>query len=100
MLEKVKIGGMTYEVVLKDLKTRNDDYQGMQLGWHILPDNLIEINSEVCKERREQTLVHEIMHGVMNEAGLNLEDEEDIVNRISLVLYQVLKDNDFSFLKS
>ena len=60
-------------------------------------DNLIEINDKIHKTRQDQTLVHELTHAMFFEAGL--EDEEDLVNRLGLILYQVLKDNDFSWLR-
>lgn len=94
MLDKIKVAGIDYDVVLKDLSTRNDDE--IQLGFCIYSENKIEINDQVHVERQKQTLIHEMMHAIFQEAGI--EDDEDIVNRLGLVLYQVLKDNDFSWL--
>lgn len=96
MLAKVRIGGITYDVELNDLTTPRDDEIGMQLGYCHFHKGLIEINSESTPQRQAQTLIHEITHAVFDEAGL--EQDEDAVNRLSLVLYQVLKDNDFSWI--
>ncbi|MFN0604407.1 ImmA/IrrE family metallo-endopeptidase [Facklamia hominis] len=96
MLEKVKVGGIDYQVVLKDLDTRSDDQTGQQLGWCVVGDNLIEINSKAHETRQDQTLIHELTHAMFFEAGI--EDDEDLVNRLGLILYQLLKDNDFSWL--
>lgn len=97
MLDKIKVGGIDYQVVLKDLDTRGDDKNGQQLGWCVMGDNLIEINEKIHKTRQDQTLIHELTHAMFFEAGL--EDEEELVNRLGLILYQVLKDNDFSWLR-
>ena len=46
-----------------------------------------------------QTLIHEITHGILVEAGY-INHEEEQADRIGKILYQVLVDNDFSWLKS
>ena len=94
MLESIKVGGINYEVELKDLSTRDDER--LQLGWCVFKENKIEINETLTQPRIEQTLIHELVHAIMYEAGL--EQDEDMVNRIGLVLHQVLKDNDFSWM--
>lgn len=97
MLESIKVGGITYKVELKDLSTRNDEASGKQLGWCVYDEDKIEINEKLTQPRIEQTLIHELVHAIMYEAGL--EQDEDMVNRIGLVLHQVLKDNDFGWLQ-
>ena len=96
MMKTIKVGGITYKVELKDLSTRNDGADGKQLGWCVYDEDKIEINERLTQPRIEQTLIHELVHAVMYEAGL--EQDEDMVNRIGLVLHQVLKDNDFSWM--
>ncbi|CAM3730299.1 hypothetical protein MEZE111188_05645 [Mesobacillus zeae] len=56
----------------------------------------IEILNSLSETKKEQTLVHEMLHACFNEAGFN-EQDEDVVNRVSIVLYQVLKDNKLYF---
>lgn len=46
--------------------------------------------------KKEQVLIHELLHACIAEAGFD-EQDEDVVNRVSIVLYQVLKDNAFDF---
>lgn len=99
MNKVIKVGGSHYEIILKDLNTREDDKNGQQLGWCVIGENKIEVNNQIAYERQAQTLVHELMHAIFFEAGLNLENEEDLVNRIGLILYQVLKDNDFTWIR-
>ena len=97
-MERIKVGGIVYKVEYKELEAD----EGIQLGWCKKSQSLIEINNHnVCEQLQEQTIIHEMTHAIFNESGLDLgDDEEDVVNRIGLVLHQVLKDNDFSWLKS
>lgn len=96
MLEEVKVGGINYQVELVDLTTQRDEELGMQLGYCHYHKDLIEVNSKISKQRQEQTLVHEMMHAIYEEAGV--QQDEDNVDVLAKVLYQVLKDNDFSWL--
>jgi len=45
----------------------------------------------LSESRKEQTFVHELTHAIFYEAGVE-EQDEDMINRVSLVLHQVLKD--------
>lgn len=99
MVNHIKVAGITYKVVEKDLSTRHEESYGVEMGYCIVTDDTIEINESLTQERKEQTLIHEMTHAMFFEAGLSRDDEEDTVNRLSLVLYQVLKDNDFSWLR-
>jgi hypothetical protein len=52
----------------------------------------IELDLSLCRTRKEQTFVHELLHACFKEAGYDEQDEE-MIDRVSTVLYQVLKDN-------
>lgn len=97
MVEFIKVGGIYYEVVFKEL----DADEGVQLGWCNYVKAKLEINNHNVSEQKQlQTIIHEMTHAIVHEAGLGFgEDEERVVNHLSLVLHQVLKDNDFSFLR-
>lgn len=96
MIEKLKVGGLTYDIEFKELEAD----EGVQLGWCKRTQTLIEVNNHnISEQLQNQTLIHEMTHAILFEAGLELENEEDAVNRIGLVLHQVLKDNDFSWLR-
>lgn len=53
----------------------------------------IEIVKTLSDERKDDVLVHELVHAIFDEAGFDNHDE-DMVNRLGKVLCQVLKDND------
>lgn len=92
-MEAVKIGGITYEV------SKSPDLQGKSGEWgHIeYKTAQIVLDDSICEQVEDQTLIHEIVHGILVEAGY-VNHEEEQVDRIGKVLYQVLTDNDFSWL--
>lgn len=97
MLNQIKVGGITYDVHHVDLTTHRDEELGMQLGYCHFHNDLIETNSKISEQRKNQTLIHEMMHAMYEEAGLEQNEEE--VDALAKVLFQVLQDNDFSWLK-
>lgn len=90
--ESVRIGGVEYPVVYVDYLNN-----GTNLAYgHIDYDNCkIELSdtSGTGHERRCQVLWHEILHGIRNHAGLEIENEEEIVDMFAKGIYQVLQDN-------
>lgn len=96
MINSIKVGGIIYEVQYKGLGAN----EGVQFGWCRCDKALIEINDGINQQKQEQTLIHEMTHAMFHECGLDyMENEEDIVNRLSIVLHQVLKENDFDFIR-
>lgn len=60
--------------------------------------NTISITQGIDGDRFNSTLIHELTHALFFEAGF-IDHEEDMVNRVANVLHQVLRDNDFGFLR-
>lgn len=90
---KIKVGGVEYAVtetpvVIVDSST---EYAGV---CHYETHH-IELLGTLGKDRKEQTLVHEMIHAALFESGL-LEHDEDLVKRLGITMHQILKDNDFS----
>lgn len=102
MIEKVKVGGITYNVSIKDIVEINQDRN--YFGRCDFMNSEIQVLNTPNKERQEQVFVHELAHAIMYESGItnemDSEQEEELTNRIGLVLHQVLKDNDMSFLRN
>lgn len=98
MLKKLKVGGLIYDVVPVQWEENADG--DLQFGIFNANKTNILINELISKQVQKQTLIHEMMHAIFFEAGIEVENEEDLVNRISTVLYQVLQDNDFNFMRN
>lgn len=89
--DKVKIGSMEYEVIKTDKPILLDD---KVCNGIIDYENLfIEISTNRAAQKQEETFIHEVLHGIIRERNLILEDEEMVVEEISKGLYQVIKDN-------
>ena len=88
----VRIGGVEYPV--EYVENLNN---GVQLAYgHIDYDNcVIELSATVgtAHEKRCHTLWHEILHGILEHASHNIDNEEEVVEIISKGIYQVLQDN-------
>lgn len=90
--ESVRIGGVEY--VVKYTPNLNDGVN-MAYGRISYEDCTIELSDTVGKghEKRCRILWHEILHGIREHAGLEIENEEAIVDMFSKGIYQVLQDN-------
>lgn len=91
---KVNVCGIEYDVIEKDFVeiNHNRNYQGACS----YSDGTIEVLKELQETRKEQVFCHELVHAMFNEAGFD-EQDEDTVNRLGIVLYQVLKENKLYF---
>ena len=98
MLKEIRVGGIDYDVSVKDL-SHCDSPELIRLGNHNEADMKIEISDRLPRQKRNQTFIHEMLHAVVCESGAVIENEEDVVNQMGLVLYQILSDNDLSFIK-
>lgn len=90
--KSVRIGGVEYPVVfIQNLNT------GTQVAYgHIDFDNcVIELSDTygTGHQKRCLTLWHEILHGIREYAGLEIENEEEVVDMFARGIYQVLQDN-------
>jgi Zn-dependent peptidase ImmA (M78 family) len=91
---EVKVAGITYKVSEKDYVEINVNKNC--LGSCSYADSNIVILNSLSNTRKEQVFVHELVHAVLMEAGYD-EHDEDMVNRIGIVLHQVLKENELKF---
>lgn len=94
--EKLKIGGFEWSVQSHEDVSRESDTFG---STHTATQKIF-IEPNIPQQKKEQTLLHEILHAVWWQNGIErtTEDkklEERVVHSLSMGLYQVLKDNDF-----
>jgi hypothetical protein len=90
----IKVAGNYYTVNV------NPQIAVVQGNWGLCSygDNTIQIADGLCENRTHDVLVHEMTHALLYEAGYD-DHEEEQCNRIAKVLYQMLCDNDFGFLR-
>ena len=88
---KVYIGYRDY-----DVNEMLEEEKGTHIGFHHGQYQYITINTDGKPNEVVNTLLHEILHGVLDMAGFCFEgedDEECIVNSLGNGLTQVLRDN-------
>lgn len=88
----VRIGGTEHAVVYVDNLNNGVNLAYGQIDY----DNcVIYLSGTVgtAHEKRCKTLWHEILHGIREHAGLEIENEEDVVDMFAKGIYQVLQDN-------
>ena len=90
--ESVRIAGVEYKVLY--VPNLNN---GTNLAYgHIDYENsVIELSATIGREhqKRCQILWHEILHGIRENNGMEIENEESIVDMFARGIYQVLQDN-------
>jgi Zn-dependent peptidase ImmA (M78 family) len=88
--KQIKVGGTIYTVNEVDgLLRKLSMYGNVDFS-----DCIIQIDADMSEERKEQTIIHEMLHAVHFEAGYNPEEQdEDMINRTANVLHQVIVDN-------
>ncbi|MGA3473002.1 ImmA/IrrE family metallo-endopeptidase [Lactiplantibacillus plantarum] len=90
----VKISGINYTVVLKK---RLEDSGDACWGVTDYPGATIYIRKELSEQKQRQTLMHEMVHAMMHEAGLDdICNDEKIVNPLGNMLDSTLVSNDLS----
>lgn len=84
----VKVGGVNYTVEEQEHLIQKEDIWG-KVDYF---STEIQVDASLSNNRKEQTFIHELTHAIFLEAGYK-EQDEDMINRVSIVLHQVLKDN-------
>ena len=94
--ESIRISGVEYSVVL----TPHLMHDNVAAYGHIDYDrSLIELSDTFGTEhqKRCQILWHEILHGIREANGMEIENEEEVVEMFARGIYQVLQDNGARF---
>lgn len=82
---KLNIGGHHYNVLVLPLE--HEDQSKELYGRHLVKENLILINEDIHESRKKETLMHEILHALFYNYGLN--HDEGQIDAISNGLFQL-----------
>jgi hypothetical protein len=85
MKKKLNIGGHPYEILTSKLE--HEDRNKELYGRHLVKENVILINEDIAPSRIEETLIHEVLHAIFYNTGL--EHNERQIEAISNGLYQL-----------
>lgn len=90
--ESIRIAGVEYSVI-DDVESLNDGYQ-MLMGQIDYMDSEIRISDRAPSHQMKCiTVWHEILHGIHSNSGLEIENEEAVIEMFARGIYQVLQDN-------
>lgn len=79
------IGGHDYTIV--ELPLEHEDNDKELYGRHLVRDNVILINQDINISRKKETLLHEVLHSIFFNYGL--EHDERVIDSISNGLFQL-----------
>lgn len=91
LIDKVKIGWKEYGVKLVETQQTLKSGAKECYGEIFYDEKVIHINKSYDVEQQEETLIHEVLHGI--EEMYSLELGEETVTRLAQAMYTVLKDN-------
>jgi hypothetical protein len=90
MIDKVKIGGIVYEVKPEE-RLQADDRTAL-IGQIDYESSVIKYDPKLSQQQRMQTLWHEIVHGIFHHNGRDGQSEE-LIDSTAYSIVQVLRDN-------
>ena len=90
--ESVRIGGVEYAI---EHQPDVNDGERVCYGKINYEDNIIQLSTTrgLGYQFKCITLLHEILHGIQNHAGIEIQNEEAVVDMFAKGIYQVLQDN-------
>ncbi len=95
--DKLKIGGFEW-AIKEDVEVT--DMQGVFGSTHSYTQKIF-LDPKISQQKKEHTLIHEVMHAIWWQTGLREryqkdqeKIEEEVIQALSHGMYQVLKDND------
>jgi Zn-dependent peptidase ImmA (M78 family) len=82
---KLNIGGHLYKIAELPLKHEDDTKE--LYGRHLVKENIILINKDIETSRKYETLVHEVLHAIHYNTGLDHDERQ--IDAISNGLFQL-----------
>ena len=88
-LREIKILGTAYALEYTDYISRDE----FRIGEIDYMNQKIYILKDLGKDLEKVTLIHEIIHGILNQLGFEEENDEHLIQSLSNSLYQVFTEN-------
>jgi hypothetical protein len=89
--EKIRIGGVDYKITETENLNNGERMLYGEIDFEQSTIKLAPQNQD--HQHKSITLWHEILHGIIKNAGLDIKNEEQIVDALSKGVYMVLQDN-------
>ena len=95
---KINICGVPYKLIYDDVINERDE--GITMGQIYISKCEIHLKKGLTKEIEEETLIHEILHGILDHLGKpELSNDENFVQLITHGIFQHFKIRDSIKLK-
>lgn len=92
MSDTVRVDGITYKI--ERVENLLDDTGDKRLSGQIkYEDSVIQIDARLKSQWERQVLWHEIFHGIIEQRGIEVKDEDRTVDQLAYAIMQVLRDN-------
>lgn len=91
--ESVRIGGVDYKICRKEHLHANGSLLYGQIDYDDCEIRLSTTDG-LAFDHQCITLLHEIVHGIIENYKIYLDDEEKVVDAFARGLFQVIKDNE------
>ena len=82
---ELNIGGHDYKII--EIPLKHEDGSKELYGRHLVKENVILINKDIAESRKKETLIHEVLHAIFYNTGL--EHDERQIEAISNGLFQL-----------
>ena len=102
-ITNVKIGYKDYIIeqpeTIPSIRTEyNGNINGECMGTHRYYDSKIIIASKFEQNDKNQTFLHELLHGICSRFGLTeLNDNDHAIDLLALGMYEIIRDNPHIF---
>jgi len=96
--KKVRVNGVDYPIeITKDpiLVEHRECLGAVTYYKHIIQ---IKKGDDVDEQQRCETLLHEIIHVILDDREIDFEDDESIAEQFARAWYQIIEDNPTMFL--
>ncbi len=91
---RIEILGLDYEVEFVDGYSREEELRGRI----IFTEGKIKIDSKLSEDQKKETLLHKILHGIAEGAGIEDKLNEKTIHVLSRTLYSLFKNKYLDFL--
>ena len=91
--KQIKVGGLTYDINLVEEPMETGE-EPAAVFYH---KQEIRIKDSLPQGMLELCLMHELMHIIFYHIGYYPDNDEEIIDRISKTLYQVMVDNSLTW---
>lgn len=91
MIDNIKIGVIDYKVSYPEVIYEDERFK--QLGRIKYDDETIEILKELKGLPQRVSFLHEVIHGIFNNAGQQEAQNEGLIEALSYGFMQVIRDN-------